>query len=976
MTTLFIKRPVLTLTLNAFVVLLGIIAYQSLNLSEYPEISVPKIKVGVQYPGASMHVIENNITFYLEDELSGISGVATVRSNIGNGFSETWLTFRSGVKIEQALIDVRDRVSRVKSSWPKDVMEPYIDQEGKDQSITMYLDLSSSKLTADELTHLANLHLKNQLQSIKGVSSIAVQGVPYVMEIKLDRIKMAGHKITTSKVISALRANQVSLAAGKFQGEVPITIRLELEKPEDFQNIVVKKSGSDITLLKDIAEIVLSKNDRMLNQVNGHDAVFLALNRASNGNPIQISKQVKALLPTLRANLPKDVSLEIGYDGSAFVKSSLSSLGWTILEACLLVLLVVFFFLRDIRATLIPLIAIPISLIGALAIAKACGFSLNTFSLLALVLAVGLVVDDAIVVVENIHRHIEKGLPRLEAAIIGSKEIAFAVVGMTLTLGAVFMPIALTGGLIGQVLVEFGVTLAAAVLVSGFVALTLTPYMCSVILKHAPPSPKGEGMFSSLKTGARTRFIVPALGVLILATALLYQQLPKRVVPLEDRGFIGVHLEPFPGSTLQTMMPYIHQIDALVVNNPNIENRFLYSNPSWGTGFTFALKDHADRQNAFKIVEELREKLKAIPTITAYVWNWDTGLPGFESDENGAELSIAVQTTHSYKDLSNQLEKLKLSLKDHPVLKDIAYDLQFDFPGYKARIDHQKMALLEVSIEEAASAMKVLFDQNESLEFFKDGLKYRIRIQGAQFADNLHEVDILNGDNKRIPLSTFMELERTSEPQSLNHYNRLRASNLRASLQPGKTLSDGINAMNALLEKDLTPGYTYSFIGSAKSWLDSSHTFLWLLLLAVLFIYGILAIQFESFVDPLIILVTVPLAAFGALFTLWIFGLELNIFGQIGLVTLIGLISKHGILLVDFANQTGSITEAVALRTRPILMTTAAMVLGAVPLMLATGAGSEARRAIGIVLVSGLMFGTALTLAVIPAVYGLLKRQD
>ncbi|MEI6790574.1 MAG: efflux RND transporter permease subunit [Myxococcaceae bacterium] len=977
MTTLFIKRPVLAIILNCFVLLLGLLAYRSLNLSEYPEISVPRIKVTIQYPGASMQVMESDIAFYLEEELAGIPGVDTVISNIANGFSETWMTFRAGTVIETALIEVRDRVSRVRSFWPKEIKEPVIEQEGKDQNPVMWLSLTSKTLKATELMHFAKLYLKNQLQSIQGISSVRVHGVPYVMKIKLDRLKLAGYKLSPDKVIAALQKNQVSLSAGKFQGEIPITFRLELEDPSDFENIIVKKNEDSVVLLKDIAEVVLDSDHTVLNQVNFHDAVFLAPVKAPDGNPLKISQEIRALLPSLRANLPKEVTLQIEHDGAKFIQSSLNSLGFTILEACFLVLLVVFLFLRNFRSTLIPMMTIPISLIGALAFVKLCGFSLNTFSLLALVLAVGLVVDDAIIVLENIHRHLESGLSPKEAAIKGAREIAFSVIAMTLTLAIVFTPVALTGGLVGQVLVEFALTLAAAVFVSGFVALTLTPLMCSWLLKpsHQPsrlsPNP-------SPATGEGNRILILSSALAILAlTIVLYQVIPKRIMPLEDRGFVGVQILPLPGGTLQTLMPYINQIGDISNQEPDIANRLLYANNSWGTGFSFPLKPYSERKkSSFQIADWLREKLKQVPSITAFVWNWDTDLPGLEEDVEGSAISVAILSIHSYESLSNELEYLQKNLSQDSVLTDISHTMHLDFPGFRAKIDSQKMALLDVSIYDAATAMRTLFDKNDALEFFKDGLRYQVSVSGQEMPDNLHEIEIINALGQRVPLSTFMELKPIAEPKAFSHYNRMRSGTLMAQLGKGQDLSSAVQYLESKLQAELPPGYTYALTGAAKNLKDSSGTFVLLLLLALLFIYGVLAIQFESFLDPLIILVTVPLASFGALFCIWATGHELNLYSQVGLITLIGLISKHGILLVDFANKTGSMQEALSMRLRPILMTTGAMVVGAVPLLFASGAGAEARQAIGLVLVPGLTFGTILTLFILPSFYRFAKLNN
>ncbi len=975
MTTLFIKRPVLTLTLNAFLIVLGLVAYQHLGVSEYPSISVPKVKVAFIYPGASMDTVENTIAYRLEDELAGISGALSVRSEIGNGFSETSITFKPGTSIEHAMLDVRDRAAWVKSELPREVLEPYVEQTGRSNDTVMFLTLTGDNFKIDELTHFAKLHVLNQLKSIQGVSRVQLQGVPYIMKINLDRAKMAAHQIGVPQIFDAIKTLQTPLSVGKFQGELPISLRLEPENPEDFASLPISKIEDVIVTLGDLAQIELSKDTRVLNRLNNQEAVFLDLVRSSDGNPLEISKQVKALLPSLRASLPAGVRLDIAYDGSKFVESSLKSLAWTILEACLLVLAVVYFFLRNWRATLIPMIAIPISLIGSLAFVHAFGFGINTFSLLALVLAVGLVVDDAIVVVENIYRHLEKGLSPLEASIAGIREIAFSIVGMTLVLVAVFIPVALTGGLIGQILIQFGLTLAAAVLISGFVALTLSPLMCSRLLTSKTHEARSSQWFKPRAT-TLTKMLL-GLGAVALGSVWLYTSVPKRVVPIEDRGFVGVHLEPLPGATLATLMPYINQIDEIIKDSPLIENRFLYANDKWQTGISLALVDHSKRrERSTDFANQIREKIRKIPSVTTFVWNWDTGLPGFEADADGAGISVAIKTTHSYKELDALLERLQKPLSSSGVLTDVSNNLKFNFPSFKAHIDTHKMALLEVPLSNVERSLRVMFDKDTGSKFFKDGLKYEVWVKGAEMADNLHEIDVLSTSKERMPLSTFVELEPETQPKSYNHYNRLRSANITAQLESGKTLSDGIKAFERVLQKELPSGYSYEFLGAAKSLQDSSDSFLMLLLLALLFIYGVLAIQFESFVDPLIILVTVPLAAFGALLAIKLTGSELNIFGQVGLVTLIGLISKHGILLVDFANKTGSMQQAIAMRLRPIIMTTGAMVLGALPLMFASGAGSEARRAIGLVLVSGLVFGTFLTLWVLPRVYLLVKTNS
>lgn len=995
MTDFFIKRPVFATVVSLMIVIMGVLAYRNLGVNEYPTVSIPTLSVSAPYPNASAEVVESDLTPLLEENLADVEGLENIQSYASTGLARVVLTFRPGVSMDRALAQVRDRVGRARTRWPKDAKEPQIDQQGGDSNAIMWLSVTSTQHQFAELSHFARLYIKNQLQTVQGISSIMVEGPPYEMTIKMDRLKMFAHRVSANEIISALELRRASFPAGRYHSDVPMTLKFPLEEAEDFENVVVKSSGGSLVHLKDVATAELSYDQRKIARINSRTAVFLGIVKTSEGNPLQISESVRNLVPILSQTLPAGVKLQIEFDGATFIRASLNGIRTSIFEAALFVLLVIFFFLRDVRSTIIPLITIPVSLIGALIFVMIFGFTINTISLLALVLAVGLVVDDAIVVLENIHRHLELGLSPLEAAKKGSREIAFAIIAMTLTLASVYAPIAFIPGVIGDLFIEFALTLAGAVIVSGIVALTLSPMMCSRMLRAERKEllPRVDIWISALNRGyhrllegllRRPLIVFGAAALIIAGAAFLLVRIPSELAPKEDRGFIGAFIEPLPGKSVTELLPYAVKVEQVFQKHSEVSKTLMF-NPGGDALIVAApLKDWSERKrHSVDVTNEVREQLKSIPAVNAFAWNWDTGLPGIELGGRGASLEVAVRTTGSYEELSETLDRLQKSCQKDGVLTDIYHDMHMDFPGLRAKIDEKKMAMLQIDARELAKALETSFDKSSSLEFLKDGIRYDVSFATQGSSDDLSEVFVKNAKGTLIPLSAVVELEPVALPTELKHTRQLRSANFGALLAEGKSLNQGISYIEKKMAEILPSHYSYELTGVAKRQVESSNLMVFLFAMALVFIFCVLSIQFESFVDPFIILLTVPLATGGALFFMWMLNQSLNIFTQIGLITLVGLITKHGILIVDFANKrlaTGlsvfdSVLEAASQRLRPVLMTTGAMMFGSVPLMIATGAGSEARRAIGTVLVGGLLFGTVLTLFVIPVFYLFVKSK-
>ncbi|KTD09406.1 efflux RND transporter permease subunit [Legionella jamestowniensis] len=992
----FIKHPVIAIVLNCMLIVIGLLCLSSLPVREYPNISFPTITVSTTYPNASSELVESDVTTILEERLAGVEGLETITSQSSSGSSYITLSFRSGISMDRALSATQDAVTLAKPLLPVEVKTPAIERQKKSNGLPFIgLSLESSSMDFGELTHFANLNLKNTFRSLKGVSSVDVWGQPYTYAIRLDPKKLFSFGINVDEVFDAIGKSSVSLPAGNFQNKIPSTVDFELKTVRDYENLLIKTNNHHPVFLKSIAKVKLTTDkDRMRVRVNGHAGLALAINRADDANPLEVSKLVRQELNHLKENLPDDVKINAIIDQSDFINASLKNIQSSIVEAIILVLVIVFIFLRNGRATLIPLVTIPISLLGSLIFLKLFGFSINLMTLLAMVLAVGLVVDDAIIVLENIWRHIEEGLSPLDAAMQGSKEIGFAIVAMTLTLASVYAPVAFIPGMLGQIFIEFAVALAGSVFISGLVSLTLSPLMCARFLnKNSKPLwPRFDYYLKVLEqkyasilshTIERKKLIVAGLVCFLGCSLFFFSLLSKETAPKEDRGLIGVYTPMLAGENLQILDKKISPIENKVKSFPDINNQLTFIG-DWGASVVLPLKPHSQRKrSSTALVNELQPQLNNFPSMDAHVWSWDTALPGIDDAGSGSELTLVISTVDNFRQLLNEVEQLKQTLDQSKEFASIRYDLRLDSMGYSIEIDNNALSQLGLSAKQVAKTIEVFFSGDKSLNFQKDGVSYNLTLQGTPSPWTLNELYLTTPSGKHVSLGAFTTMKPKAQPPTLDHHNQMRSTTLHVGLLPQDSIKKGMDKIMTMARNELPAHYKMTWEGAAKAYTQSSNTMVVLFVLSLFFIFAILSVQFENFIDPLIIMFTVPLASSGALLFAYLFKQSFNIYTQIGLITLIGLISKHGILIVEFANQlrkTGlSVLEAAqkaaVLRLRPILMTTGAMLFGVFPLILTHDAGAESRHAIGFVLLGGLSLGTLLTLFVLPTVYSMVKQM-
>jgi multidrug efflux pump len=1008
LTDMSIRRPVLATVMSLMLVLIGIISYQRLSVREYPKIDTPVVSVRTVYTGASAEIIESQVTKPLEESLAGIEGIRTIKSVSREEVSQVTVEFLLERDQDAAANDVRDRVARVRGVLPEAADDPVVAKVDADAQAIIWIAFSSEKHNALEITDFADRYVVDRLQTLPGVASVIIGGERrYAMRIWLDRDKLAARGLTPQDVEDALRAQNLEIPSGRIESdmrEFTVLMQTDLRTPDQFNQMIIRQVNGYPVRLADVGYAALGPADeRNAVRVNGNPAVGLGVVKQSTANTLEVGQAVKAEIPKINATLPDGMKLQVAFDSSLFIERSIDSVYSAIVEALILVVLVIFLFLRSFRATLIPFVTIPVSLIGAFIFLYAMGFSINILTLLGLVLAIGLVVDDAIVMLENIHRRIEEGMEPYEAALDGSKEIAFAVVAMTLTLAAVFAPLAFTTGNTGRLFSEFALTVAGAVLVSGFVALTLTPMMCSKLLRHRTQHNwlynVTDRWLHALNTGYRAalghalnvRWLVIVLGLGAAGFGgWVFTLLQQELAPVEDRGIlIGITLAP-EGATMAYTDKYARAIEGLYAQVPEVKSYFMVVAPGLEkpNPVNFALsfvnlKPWEERERKQQeISQELAPKMFGLPGVLSFPIN----PPSLGQSFRNPPVQFVLLGT-SYAQLDEAVNKFMAKARAYPGLTNVDSDLKLNKPQLAVTLNRDKVADVGADIASVGHTVETLLGGREVTRFKREGEQYdvivKVEDKDRTTPQDLTSIFVRGSGGQLVQLSNLAELKETVAPKELNHFNRFRATIISASVAPGYSLGQALDFMEATAKEVLPAEMQTTLDGQSREFRESGAALYFIFLLSLAFIYLVLAAQFESFVDPLVIMLTVPLAITGAVLTLFLTHDTINVYSQVGLVMLVGLITKHGILIVTFANDLRAKGEAIreavihaaALRLRPILMTTAAMVLGALPLALAAGAGAESRQPIGWVIVGGLLLGTLLTLFVIPTAYTLLARK-
>jgi multidrug efflux pump len=991
--------------MSLLLMLVGLVSFQKLAVREYPRIDEPLVNVSTRLQGASSEVIESQVTKPLEDSIAGIDGVDILTSVSRTESSQITVRFRLSKDPDTAAAEVRDRVSRVRGRLPDAADEPVISKVEADATPTIWLAYTSETMGALELTDLINRIVKPRLQTVPGVADVQVGGDRrYAMRVWLDPDRLAGYRLTVQDVEDALRRQNLEVPAGRIESEkreFSVTARTDLNTVAQFNDIAVKTFNGFTVRLRDVARIEeAAASERSRVRLNGVPSISTGVVRNATANPLDVSEGVRALIPQIQRDLPPSVTVLQANDNSVFIDRSIKAVYTTVIEAVVLVALVVFVFLRTARASIIPLITIPVSLIGAFSLISLAGFTINTLTLLALVLAIGLVVDDAIVVLENTFRHIENGMVPFQAAIKGVHEISFAVVAMTLTLAAVFAPLAFTPGRTGRLFGEFALTLAGAVLVSGFVALTLTPMMCSKLLRHVPqPTRFDRFMEDALNALAaryakvlawtlQRRWLVVAVMLLSAgASGWLFHTAKSELAPYEDRGVIAMPIRAPDGATLDYTARYLDAIDTITSQYPEFDRRFMFIGGGQVSNAFGVLRtvDWSERtRSTQELQKDLLPRLAGLPGVNAFPVTPASLGQGFRE----RAINYVLVSGDTYPNMSGVAQKFIAEMQKNPGIVQPDSDLQLNKPEIFMDVDRARAADLGVSVDVVARTVETMLGGRAVTRYKRDAEQYDVLVQtaasGRSTPEDIDKIFVRGRNETMVPLSSLVTLREAVSPRELNHFNQRRAVSITANLAPGYTLGEALSFMDATAAKVLPAGYAAELNGVSREFKSSSGALGVVFVLALLFIFLVLAAQFESFIDPFVILLAVPLSMVGALGALQLTGGTLNVFSQIGLITLVGLITKHGILIVEFSNQLRqqghdvmtAVTQACALRLRPILMTTGAMVLGALPLALATGAGAESRQQIGWVIVGGMSVGTLLTIFVVPTIYTLFARKS
>ena len=999
-----IRRPVFATVLSLIILLIGLISYTRLSVREYPRIDEPVVSVNTTYRGASAEVVESQVTKILEDSLAGIEGVELMTSQSRSEQSRINVRFTLQRDPDSAAADVRDKVSRVRARLPDTIDEPVIAKVEADSQPVIYIAVQAGSLSALEASDYVKRYVQPRLSVLPGASDVRIFGERQVsMRINLDRTRLAAYRLTVQDVEDAIRRQNAEIPAGRIESqarEFTVVAETDVRTPEQFNDIIVANVGGYPVRIRDLGSAEIgAANERTISRYNGKPSLNIGVIKQAVANPLELSKAVRAEVAHINETLPPGMKLVIAYDTAVFIERSIQSVFETIFEAVVLVVLVIFFFLRSLRATIIPIVTIPVSLIGAFGVMYAMGFTINTLTLLSMVLAIGLVVDDAIVMLENIFRHIEAGMPRRQAAIEGAREIGFAIVAMTLTLASVFAPLAFATGRTGRLFIEFALTLAGAVMVSGFVALTLSPMMCSLLLRHQERHSwiynLIEGWIVALTRGYRRalvwtlahRWIVVVAWLGVLGTgAVLFTSLKSELAPIEDRGIVFGLVSAPQGSTPQYTADMIRPIERMFDEIPEAAAYTAIAGfPTVADGTAvLRLKPWEERsKKQQQITNELRPKMQQIPGAIAFPLN----PPSLGQSFRSTPIDFVLMSQVPYPELQRLTDRFLDEARKYPGIQNLQIDLRLNSPEVRVRINRDKLSDIGINVDTVGRTPETMLGGRQVTRFKKDGEQYDVIVQVAPVdrstPADISQIYVRARDGSMVQLSNIVDVREGVAPQSLNHFNRLRAVKVTGTLAPGTSIDEALKAMEAAARAVLPNTVQTDVDGQSREFRKSGGEIYFTFVLALLFIYLVLSAQFESFASPFVIMLSVPLSMTGALLTLWLLGGTLNIYSQVGLVTLVGLITKHGILIVEFSNQlrdkgeelVEAVVNASELRLRPILMTTGAMVLGALPLATAAGAGAESRIPIGLVIVGGMTFGTLLTLFVVPTAYTLIARR-
>ncbi|GLK89127.1 multidrug efflux RND transporter permease subunit [Pseudomonas turukhanskensis] len=1000
----FIRRPVLATVVSLLIILLGFQAFSKLTIRQYPKMENALIQVTTAYPGANAETIQGYITQPLQQALASAEGIDYMTSVSRQNYSVISIYARIGSDSDRLFTELLAKANEVKNQLPQNAEDPVLSKEAADASALMYVSFYSDELSNPQITDYLSRVIQPKLATLPGMAEAEILGNQvFAMRIWLDPVRLAAYGITTQEVNDAVRKNNFLSAAGETKGEYVVTsvnATTDLKSTEAFAAIPVKTVGDSRVLLKDVARVEMgAENYDSISSFDGTPSVYIGIKATPSANPLEVIKHVRAAMPELEAQLPPNLKVSIAYDATLFIQASIDEVVKTLFEAVLIVIVVVFLFLGAFRSVLIPVITIPLSMIGVMFFMQLMGYSINLLTLLAMVLAIGLVVDDAIVVVENIHRHIEDGKTPFNAAIDGAREIAVPVISMTITLAAVYAPIGFLDGLTGALFKEFALTLAGAVIISGIVALTLSPMMCSKLLRHEE-NPSGlahklDSIFDSLKVRYQrvlhgtlnTRPVVVFVAIVVLCLIpIMLKMIKSELAPDEDQGIVFMMASAPQPTNLNYLNAYTQQFPKIFKEFPEYYSSFQINGINGvqsGIG-GFLLKPWSERSRTqMELLHDVQGKLGEIPGLQIFGFN----LPSLPGTGEGLPFQFVVNTPNDYESLLQVTEKIKERVQKSGKFAFLDVDLAFDKPEIVVDIDRAKAALMGVDMEDLGGTLSTLLGEGEINRFTIDGRSYKVIAQVERaYRDNpgwLSNYYVKNSAGQMVPLATLITIHDRARPTQLNQFQQLNSAIIQGF--PIVSMGEAIDTVRQIAQEEAPRGFAFDFAGASRQYVQEGSALYVTFALALALIFLVLAAQFESFRDPLVIMVTVPLSICGALIPLFLGYSSMNIYTQVGLVTLIGLITKHGILIVEFANQLrreqglsrrAAIEEAAAIRLRPVLMTTAAMVFGMVPLILATGAGAVSRFDIGLVIATGMSVGTLFTLFVLPCVYSLLAKPD